>query len=448
MADVRPFRGLRFDPGQVSDLGRVLCPPYDVMTAEDERRYRDHHPNNAVQIEMSTASVSGDDRYARAARTLRAWREQGTLVQDDAPTIYLHELTFARGDQVGRRRELIAAVGLEPWDRRLILPHERTYARPKADRLRLLEATRTNVSPILVFFRRGREAGEASQEDAVAAAWAWAEGRPPAAVGDDLTGVGHRLWLLQEAGLLERLRTFFADRPLFIADGHHRYETALHYAEQQRPTAGTQRSGPEDPTSFAMMHLIAEDDPGLVILPIHRLLKGLEGMDAVDLETRVSADFHAEYYPLLPDAPAQQIDPYVAQLASRGEADRVIGVYGPDPSIFAVITRRDRAALPSRVPANRHPSWQALDVVLADEALIRPLLEEYGLAAEDAIDYTRDPHEAFALVRSGERDMAVLLNATKVEQIANVALAGERMPEKSTYFFPKAPTGLVFRSLE
>ena len=443
MADVRPFRGLRFDPTRVADVGLLLCPPYDVIDAEDERRYRDRHEYNAVRLELSTASATAgdaDERYAQAARRLEAWRSAGVLSRDDAPAFYLHEARFAHNGQTMARRELIAEVRLEPWERRVVLPHERTYDRPKADRLRLLEATRTNLSPILSFFPRD------GGEDAVAAAWARAEARPPSAEGTDGDGVGHRLWVLDDAPLADDLRRFFADRPLFIADGHHRYETALHYRERARAAAAGDLPA-DHPANFVLMHLLAQDDPGLVILPIHRLLRGLDGLDAAGLEERLSVEFHPEYYPLWPDAPAEQVDAYVAQLRSQGEADRVLGVYGPDPSIFAIVSLRNRRALPASIPADRDPSWQALDVVLADEAVIRPLLAEHRLAAEDAIDYTRDAHEAFALVRGGERQLAVLLNATRVEQVAAVALAGERMPEKSTYFYPKAPTGLVFRPL-
>jgi uncharacterized protein (DUF1015 family) len=438
MADVRAFRGLRFTPDRAPDLGRALCPPYDVMSADDERRFRELAPYNAVRLELAVSPADPtDDRYDGAARTLREWRADGTLMLEDEPTLYLHEASFPHGGQTRTRRELIAAVGLEPWDRHVVLPHERTYDRPKADRLRLLEATRTQISPILSFFRPG-------DEDALGAAWAWAEGRPPAAEGTDAEGVGHRLWTLREPELVKRVERAFADRQLFIADGHHRYETALHYRERLR-AAGPLAA--DHPANSVMMHLIAEDDPGLVVLPIHRLLRGLDGLDAVELEEVLSAEFHAEYFPLWPDGPPEQIDAYVTQLASTGRADRALGVYGPDPEIFAILSLRDRQAQPASIPEGRDPSWQGLDVVLADQAVIRPLLARQGLAAEDAIDYTRDPHEAFRAVRSGERQLAVLLNPTRVEQIAAVALADERMPEKSTYFFPKAPTGLVFRPL-
>ena len=437
MADVRPFRGLRFDPARVGDVGQVLCPPYDIINAEQEREYRDRHPNNAVRLELTTASTA-EDRYTQAADTLRSWRAEGILARDERPAFYLHEASFGHAGQTLTRRELIASVRLERWESRVVLPHERTYDRPKADRLRLFEATRTNVSPILAFFER-----EANAEDALSAAWAWTAERPPDAEGTDLDGVGHRLWVLQDDVLVAEVQRDFAERPLFIADGHHRYETALSYRDS---LGGGLPS--DHPANFVMTHLIAQDDPGLVILPIHRMLRGLDDLDSEGLEERLSVDFHSEYYPIWPDAPPEQTEAFVMQLTSQGEADRAIGVYGPDPELFGIISLRNRKALPPSIPANRDPSWQELDVVLADLAVIRPLLAERGLEPEDAIDYTRDVHEAFARVRRGERQLAVLLNPTRVEQIAAVARAGERMPEKSTYFYPKAPTGLVLHPLE
>ena len=444
MAEVRPFAGLRYDPRRVSDLGRVLCPPYDVVDAEDERRYRELDPYNAIRLELSTASVASEDpdRYVRAAATLREWREQGVLSEDPRPSFHLHEASFEHAGEVVVRRELIAAVRLEPWERGVVLPHERTHDRPKADRLRLLTATRANLSPVLAFFQR-----DGDTEDAVSAVWAWATARPPLAEGTDLGGVGHRLWVLDEPGPVEAVRRFFADRPLFIADGHHRYETALRYRDEVREASGGKLPAGH-PANFVMMHLIAQDDPGLVILPIHRLLRGLDGLDAAELEERLSPEFHSEYYPVWEDAPAEQVDAFVAQLGSQGQADRVIGVYGPDPSIFGILSLRDRKALPPSVPRDHDPSWQQLDVVLADSAVIRPLLAERALDLEDAVEYTHDAHEAFGRVREGQRQLAVLLNPTHIEQIAAVALAGERMPEKSTFFYPKAPTGLVFRAVE
>lgn len=452
MADVQPFRGLRFTPAAAPDIGQVLCPPYDVIDASDDVRLREQHPYNVVRLELTTASVAGGDerRYQEAADTLRGWREDGALVREAAPAYYLHEATFTVPGQTGRqyrRRELIAAVGVEPWANRAVLPHELTYPRAKADRLRLLAATETNLSPILVFFKRGSEqsATVAAGRDAVDAAWAWTADRAPDAAGADADGVGHRLWVLSDAELVDGLRAFFAGRPLFIADGHHRYETALNYLEDCRQQAGGDLP-PDHPARFVMMHLIAEDDPGLVILPLHRLISGLGSeefwklVDSLDTEFLVDVPFVI--------GPDEEIQGVLPELRARSERGSALALFPPEDSQVVMLSRSADAPIPAAVPTDRDLSWRSLDVVLLDYTIVRPLLAAHQLHAEDAIAYTRDAEDAVRQVRSGAYDIAVLVNPTRVEQVAAVALAGERMPEKSTYFFPKAPTGLVFRPLE
>jgi uncharacterized protein (DUF1015 family) len=445
MADVQPFRGLRFAASAAPDLGLVLCPPYDVIDAADDRRLRERDPHNVVRLELTTASVAGgpEGRYEDAAATLRSWRDEGVLVREDAPAYYLHEATFPHAGGQATRREVIAAVRVEPWDRRVVLPHERTYPRAKADRLRLLAATETNLSPILVFFQRG-EAAARQRKDAVDAAWAWTAERPPDAAGTDADGVGHRLWVLGEPTLVEGLRAYFADRPLFIADGHHRYETALNYLDDRTQQAGAELPA-DHPARFVMMHLIADDDPGLVILPLHRLVTGFGTPEFWKLVDQLQSDFDVE---IREGKTAEQIDAALAELRVRGEQGQALALYPPEDSEIVFLTRPAAAAPLSTIPGDRDRSWQDLDVVLLDYAIVRPLLEAYSLHAEDAIVYTRDAHDAVQQVRRGAADLAVLVNPTRVEQVAAVALAGERMPEKSTYFQPKAPTGLVLRPLE
>lgn len=445
MADVRPFRGLRYATAAAPDLGAVLSPPYDVIDADDDRRLRERHPFNVVRLELTTASVAGgpEGRYEQAAETLRSWRGQGVLVREDRPAYYLHEATFPHAGGRATRREIIAAVGLEPWERGVVLPHERTYPRAKADRLRLLAATETNLSPILVFFEHGAAAA-AGEPDAVAAAWDWAGERAPEAEGTDAEGVGHRLWVLSEPDLVEALQAYFASRPLFIADGHHRYETALNYLEDRRHQAGGDLPA-EHPARFVMMHLIADDDPGLVILPLHRLVRGVSSDDVASLVERLRGDFEVERHQI---GSAGGLTSALAGPGARGDGSQAFGLVPSGQADMLLVRRPAGASLPDALPDDRDASWRSLDVVLVDFTVVRPLLAARSLHAEDAISYVRDADEAIARVRSGTADLAILVNPTRVEQVAAVARAGERMPEKSTYFFPKAPTGLVLRPLE
>lgn len=445
MADVRPFRGLRFATTAAPDLGLVLCPPYDVIDAEDDRRLRERHPHNVVRLELTTASVAGgpEGRYEDAAGTLRSWRDEGVLVRDDVPAYYLHEATFTLDGGQATRREIIAAVGLEPWDRRVVLPHERTYPRAKADRLRLLAATETNLSPILVFFQRDRAKTD-DQADAVDTAWTWTASHAPDAAGTDADGVGHRLWVLADDALVQPLRAYFAKRPLFIADGHHRYETALSYLEDRRQQAGGDLPA-DHAARFVMMHLIADDNPGLMILPLHRLVKGVLSESASALVERLRGDFEVQERT---NRSAEQLTAALAEVRERGAQGQAVALLptGGDP--LYLLSRPAGASPLATIPADRDLSWRSLDVVLVDAAIVQPLLAEQSLHAEDAISYTRNAQDALQQVRSGAADLAILVNPTRVEQVAAVALAGERMPEKSTYFYPKAPTGLVLRPLE
>ena len=248
MADVRPFRGLRFTPSAAPDLGSVLCPPYDVIDASDDRRLRDRHPYNVVRLELTTASVAGgpEGRYDEAAGTLRDWRDAGVLVRDDVPAYYLHEATFPHAGGHATRREIVAAVRLEPWDRGAVLPHERTYPRAKADRLRLLAATETNLSPILVFFQRdrrrdGQSGGRGGRGLGLDGASRARMGLAPTLTAS-ITASGCSRITTSSRGCAPTSRS----RPLFIADGHHRYETALNYLEDRR-SAGRRRPASRAP---------------------------------------------------------------------------------------------------------------------------------------------------------------------------------------------------------
>jgi uncharacterized protein (DUF1015 family) len=389
-----------------------------VIDATDDRRLRDRHPYNVVRVELTTASVAGgsDDRYDEAARTLRTWREQGALVEDTAPAFYLHEATFAGPHGPATRRELIAAVRLEPWDKQVVLPHERTFPRAKADRLRLLEATQINISPILVFFRRDGQTGT----DTVDEAWAWTDGREPDATGIDSEGVAHRLWVLTDPALVGGIQAYFSARPLFIADGHHRYETAVAYAERH-PDAGDK-----------LMAFFALEAPGLTILPNHRLVHGIRAFDFEDF-VQMSARWF-EVSPLH--------DPLTVELENR----TIAVVSGPDA---AVLRLKPGASDHIAWPEGRSAAWRGLAVSILHEGLLRPLLgiTDAKLDAKTHVEYTADRAEAIALAREGKYQAAFLIAPTTVDELEAVVSGGELLPQKSTHFYPKLLDGLVFHRL-
>jgi uncharacterized protein (DUF1015 family) len=256
-------------------------------------------------------------------------------------------------------------------------------------------------------------------------------------------GSAHRLWRLDDPELVAAVEADFVPLRLVIADGHHRYETALSYREE---LAAAGALPPEHPANFVLALIDREDDEGLVILPTHRLVRGLGGLDQVDLESDLGSDWHGEYFPLWEKAPPEQMMALLDQLHMKSQTERVLGLIGPDPTIFSILILRNKQLMEERA-ADRSEAWRNLEVALLDEGLLNPLLEAAGAEREQSITYERNPYAALQAVLRGEYQLAIFLNATKPEQVVAVAEAGDRMPEKSTYFYPKLPTGLVLHEL-
>ena len=434
MPRVLPFAGLRYDRGRVPDLAAAVSPPYDVISPDEQRELQARSPYNVVHLELpADASGQPGSRYRCAAETLAGWRREGVLRPDLRPAYYLSETSFSFGGEALRRRDLLAALTVEPWSTGAVLPHEHTMAGPKADRLELLRATHVNVSPIWVLAR--------DQLPAVISAWAAAEARDPD-IAFTWRDEGHRAWLVDDSTLTTQIEAEFASGgPLYIADGHHRYETSLAYSSE---------AGQQLPGASAMLAAITwAEDPGLRALPTHRLLSHVDSdLTLEELETRWADVFHTEYYPVWEDAPPEQVDALMQQLASQARVAPTFGVLGlGQHDLFGVLEVRGRSVPPERLPSDRSAAWKALDVAVLHTLLIDPLVDESGRPRDEVLRYTRDPRQAFEAVRAGSAAAAFFLNSTPVQQVLAVADAHDRMPEKSTYFHPKPPAGLVIRDL-
>lgn len=431
---VLPFKGLRFAV-EPSELERLVCPPYDIINPDEQAQLRELSSHNAVIVELPVdAPGEPGSRYRLAAENLAAWRRQGVLRQDLRPAYYLSETQFTHSSTTLVRRDLVAALGVEAWSSGAVLPHEHTMAGPKADRLDLLRATGLNASPIWVLHR--------DRLPALEHAWSAAEATPPTT---EFTwrGERHRLWVVDDAATVEVIQTAFRQGgPLYIADGHHRYETSLAYAEE----AGASIAG----AGATLAAVTWAADPGLLALPTHRLLHGLDAsLTLEESETRWSEVFHSEYYPLWEGAPPDQIDALVQQVASSGRSAPSFGLYGLGQlDLFGVLEVRGRKPPDAALPADRSAAWKSLDVSLLHSLLVDPLVAETGRPREEVLSYVRDPQQAVRVVREGRASAAFLLNPTPVSGVLDVADAHDRMPEKSTYFHPKPPAGLVMRDLE
>jgi uncharacterized protein (DUF1015 family) len=421
MPRVEPFRALRYAPAIAPRLAEVIAPPYDVITPEQRGRLA-AHPDNIVHVDLPVAA-GGGDRYAAAASILAGWVKDGILIRDPEPSYYLCEQTFRiESGASGRRLGLFARLGLEPYDSGVVVPHERTHEGPRVDRLHLLEATHTHVSPLLLL--HSDPGGE------VARLLARLAGSPPAAAAQTDEGIGCRLWRLSDPATVERIRGLLRDAWLLIADGHHRYESALEYDRLR---------GGRTPGSV-LACLCSLEDPGVRVLPIHRRIRGLARFDGARIRAGLSAWFDLDAVARTSDLPAL--------VASRASRPGTFGLmFGDDPGAW-VASWREGAGLERPTLAALAPELRRLDVIL----LHRLVLEEtIGLSLEaqsrqDHLEYVKDGAE---LMRgAGEAQLSVLMNPMPMEQVMTVARAGLRLPQKSTFFDPKVPSGLVLDPIE
>jgi uncharacterized protein (DUF1015 family) len=437
--DIRPFRALRYDWSTVGEPALVVAPPYDVIGPELRARLVARHPANVVQLDLPAEELGDepDDRYRRAARLLAAWRSNGTLRKDPHPSIYVYEQTYrVPGTQVERtQRGFFARLHLEAFGPDAgVLPHERTLAGPREDRYKLLRATGVNTSPVVALFDDA--SGATGKRLAFAAA-----GPVDIEVTDD-DGVRHRLWAVPADGegapaeIAAALIAAASARPITIADGHHRYETALQYRDERRMT----RSCEEDPAFDYLLTLFLEatGEP-LTVLPTHRLLRRL-GDRAAALLDRASELFEIER--------VGTAETLVRKFEGAGIAAGGEGRFGLwTRSGGAMLTARRQAFEPF-LPAGSE-ALRSLDVTLLGVALDRLAGIDAGAVDAGAVEYSKSAAEAIMAVRADDGvDAAFLLEATPVASISAVAKAGGVMPQKSTYFYPKALSGLVINPHE
>jgi uncharacterized protein (DUF1015 family) len=444
MAEISPFRALRYNPQFVPDLKLVVAPPYDVISPEAQERYHARHPHNVVRLilaRQSNAGSPGQDRYARSARTFAEWQARGILRRDPWPAIYLYEQEFSVGEGHRiRRRGFMAMVRLHDYDAKVIFPHERTFSQYKDDRLQLMRACPANLEAILGFYP-----GPVGAISAVLVRHM--EGEPSVQLVDE-DGISHRLWILREPTQMAALSQALRDRPIIIADGHHRYETALNFREERR-TADTapvevQRRRLRN---WVLMNLVHAEDPGLVILPTHRLIRQRPEVAGAALRDALGRHFRIEGFPLDRGNPVMSLRIALADLHRRRGA-AAFAVYAGGEEVL-ILELSDEMVVQELVAAGRSREYTRLDVAILHRLVIERILGIRSTSlTDDSIQYIRDEGMALAAVASGDAHLALFLNPPRVGQVQAVAMAGERMPQKSTFFFPKVLSGLVISPLD
>jgi uncharacterized protein (DUF1015 family) len=441
MVEILPFAGYRYDARRVA-LESVLTQPYDKITPAMQERYYTASPYNLIAVEKGrtlTGDTPANNVYTRAAAKLDEWIAEGTLVKDPA-AIYVYSQEFTVPGTATRRvrRGFIALGRVEDYEKRVVFRHERTLAAPKADRIELLRHTRAQTGQLFMLYddTTGRV-----DEMLIAAS------RPPAPVEiRDEYDVLHRVWPVTDAALIQRIVAAMADKPLIIADGHHRYETALAYRDECRARAGAPDPGASH--EKAMMTFVSARSQGLLILPTHRAVHNVEGFSIDRLCKGLSKLFDWYAYPFAGDEErAASYADFRKDLQSRRERHS-IGMYAGGCAFYLFLLRKD-ADLDSLLP-DLSPAQRQLDVVLLHRLMLEKGLgiTAEAVAAEKHITYEREMDAAVAAVDRGEAQFACLLNPVGVRQVLEIALAGDVLPQKSTDFYPKLLSGLVVYRLE
>ncbi|HWG09023.1 MAG TPA: DUF1015 domain-containing protein [Solirubrobacteraceae bacterium] len=422
MADVQPLRALHYDPAAAGPLTDVVAPPYDVIDAGQRAELIERSPFNIVAVDLPQGEP---DRYESAREQFEGWQAQGVLVRDEQPALWAQTQDYVGPDgQPRTRRGFFCRVRIEGYGPGRVRPHERTHPGPKEDRLRLTRATRANISPIFSLY-----------SDPTNAAWAAlgpSTEHDPFGEVTDGDGTVHRLWRVTDPEAIAAVQAATRDAELLIADGHHRYETMQAYAEEVE-AAGTP---PNDEHRHILMCLVALEDPGLTVFPTHRLVNRLDDARRAALAAALERDFEIREVPIDQLAPAP------------GSGPLELGyVAGGDERAYRLTLKDQRIAdeaLSGHSEAYRHLDTGVLETLLLKGALE---LSDEDISHFNGLFYARDTEEALRVVRSGEYDAAFLMRPTPVEQVREVAAEGENMPPKSTYFFPKLLTGLLFNPL-
>ncbi len=414
---VIPFKGLRYNADKVRDITDVIAPPYDVITSDERMALEEKHPSNIVRLILNqpqSDDTETENQYTRAARLFKQWTTDQTLIQDPTPNYYIYDQSFHAPDGKHYTRRAIIGLGkLEPFENRVILPHEKTHAGPKIDRLNLMRTCHANLSPIFIIYQDPDGDIEQIMEH-------FTDGNPPEIDCEEVFGSTHQLWRIDNPESNRKIQNLFTTKQLLIADGHHRYETALTFHDE---ITNDQLADPLSGYGYMMMNLVRMESSGLAVLAIHRLLSGLTSQQINQAIANLPETFEV--------LETTSLTELMSKLNTFRGKKSAIGMYTPD--------NKYRLLIP------HSPETGELDVTLVQEIIINKIFRIKTLA--DHISYTAYDTDAVKHVKNGSDRVALLMNPTPIEHVLNVALEGSVMPQKSTYFYPKMATGLVLNLL-
>lgn len=432
MADIRAFRGYRYDLGRVGALKDVVAPPYDVIDPAYQQALYDRSPHNVVRIDFakeSPADNENDNRYSRSSRTMRDWIGEGILRQDTARGLYVYHQEFEAEGHKYVRKGFLARLRLEEFGKGKVFPHEETFSGPKEDRFRLTTATGMNLSAVFGMYPDTDGAAQEALDKSV--------GRALPVEATDELGVVNRLWPVVDQQVVSTVTGLMGPKPVFIADGHHRYETALRYREECRKKGQIQDD--ESAANFVLMMLVRMNDPGLVILPTHRLVSGIPDLNSQQLHKLLGPHFDVE---VVGQGPKGMNDAWETLQTDGGQ--NVLGFGTVADGTWQIARFRGQTRI-AEWASNHSETWRGLAVSILHVVVLDRLLTDGHVKPQ--CKYVHTIAEVGGVVAAKQCQLATLVPPAKMDHVEKIAGNLEKMPQKSTYFYPKLLTGMVFNPL-
>jgi len=442
MAEIIPFRGILYNTKKINELADVVAPPFDVISEQEQNAFHESHPQNIIRLTLGKTTENDtrtNNRYTRSAGCFNNWLSEGIIETDKEPAFYLTSMEFFFENKWVNRYGLIALIRLEPFEKGIVLPHEKTFSNIKSERLELMKACHANFSPIFSLYSDDENSILDRLKDITLE-------RTPDHVFTENNGQKHRLWRITDSSVHRHVSEVLKDKAIFIADGHHRYETALNY-RNWRSTGNPDFNGGH-PTNYVMMYLCSMEDPGLVILPAHRMLNQVPAEARASLIDKAKDYFDIMIIPYKDGHHKEGLTQFISILKSNASKN-CIGVFMKDCPELNLLTLKP--GIMEQMFGDELPEViRNIDVTVLTRLIFMEILgfDQARLDNEKLIAYSSVAEEAIDAVAAGKHDMAFILNPTKIQQVRDIAEAGLIMPRKATYFFPKVITGQVINRLD
>ncbi|HHW70671.1 MAG TPA: DUF1015 domain-containing protein [Clostridiales bacterium] len=440
MIELIPFKGVRYNLENIDDITKVVTPPYDVISKEKQQEYYDLNPYNIIRLELGKEfpnDTDNNNKYTRAAENFDKWLQCGIMKQEKEPSLYIYEQRFKIVETVYTRTGFIGLVKLQEFSKGNILPHENTLSKPKEDRLNLMRACNANFSQVFGLYE-DEDSGVSKY------IYEYKQKHIPDVSFESEDGVIESLWKLSDKLIIGNIQNKMANKKIFIADGHHRYETGLAYRDEQ--AAQNPNHTGKELYNYIMMMLVAMNDPGLVILPTHRCINNINNFDMANFLEDLKTHFYIHSFEFEGRSNNNKVDQIQSELKQAGQHS--FALYGGNKSNFHILKLKNIKSIDNYIP-DKKLSYKELDVTILHTLILENILgiDKEKLAKQENITYTHDMIEGLTWVEEGREQFAFFMNPTSIEQVKKVSLDGEKMPQKSTYFYPKLITGLVVNKM-